>query len=391
MAFNPIVALSGKFKINDQLITQARVQARLQEVGITTYTSKTVLEEKKTDWNVLVVGNETVTTDAIKVAQQKKVPILNSKWAEDCLQSKGAVEIKTEYLWNQEYNPEFKNKTPQQTEDEKKKEEEEKRKEETRRKEEEEKRNKEKEEKKQNEEQGSGRNEGNGGKDSTEGDEDDVFDNVKEEKKRRNYPMWIECIYSYNFVVTDPNTPIFVDLPQFRDAYLIPARSYPDIKSQYLAAGGHIMGKQNSSTFYDCPLDKFELWQVAYDDRVCLLFGMIPPKPKPKGTDENGNDNTTTDTAMNDGIAETKPAKPVLGMWTRSEVQMAYGTKEADEFLNRAFLALGHGDGEEDREGRLTNGALKKWKKSRTRPSDGLGKERYQLRGTKAKLEPGLP
>lgn len=55
----------------------------------------------------------------------------------------------------------------------------------------------------------------------------DVFDNKPDSERRRNYTMWIECICSYYFVITDPQTPIFVDLlPQLRDAYIIPVSAY---------------------------------------------------------------------------------------------------------------------------------------------------------------------
>jgi hypothetical protein len=174
--------------------------------------------------------------------------------------------------------------------------------------------------------------------------------------KRRNYVMWIECIYSYYFVVTDPITPIFVEDPQFRDAYLIPMKDYPAAKDVYNnAEGRHVMVKQTPSALLGSSWDDFNLWQVAYNGRTCLIFG-IPP-----------------------GQAH-------LGVWTRTDMKSAFGSAQTDEEINRAFLALGHGDGDEDGQGRLINGALKKWKKKRTATS-GRNKSRYNLRGSSAKLE----
>lgn len=389
MESNPVIAIAGSFTNGKQ--TQYRED--FDKIGIKAYESKILKEEQISNWSILLAGDKVLGQNAELVvgAKERKVPILNVDWAKECFKSKRLVEIKPEYLWDKAYNPTKEN-------------------------------NPEKGGPKEGQRSDPDKPDGSEEPDSdeepevpevpevpkvpevkkeeveepfqidpTKADVDeernawyneikkgprtivlsvhpaDVFNNVPDNKKRRNYLMWIECVYNGYMIVTDPKTEVFVEVPHFRDAYLLSANVSGEVRSSYAAEQGHSMTKQDNTTF-TCELNEFDLWQIAYNGRMCLIMGKVPRREEDGGGRGN------------------------LGLWTRSDLQKKFGKKETDEWINRAFLGLGHGDPDEDANHFLTNGVLKKWKKSRgAAPTNTPAmRTRYQERGKKAKLEAAL-
>ncbi|KAL7940748.1 hypothetical protein V8C42DRAFT_356048 [Trichoderma barbatum] len=358
MESNPIVALAGKFNAGKQSI----VKKGFKDISITAYTAADLKKsnDKSLHWDILVAGDKFLDPEAevISTAKERKVPILNASWVDECFKSKSAVNIELEHLWDKEYNPtnigSKKNDSNKDDPAQNSSEKDDPKKDDPK---ENDTKTKEKEQSNQKDSDAEMHNNGEDESDEDESDEEspkikteqddapvslatginrverdpvrrrwydeveggpwtinvsvhsaDVLDNKPDSEKRRNYTMWIECIYSYYFVVTDPQTPIFVDIPQLRDAYILPVSAYPALKSEYIRHGGHVMSKQD----------------IAYNGRICLIFGTVPEK---------------TDNSV----------------WTRSDLKTVFPAAEADEHINAAFLALDHGDPDKDSKGRRIN------------------------------------
>ncbi|PTB34941.1 hypothetical protein M441DRAFT_94172 [Trichoderma asperellum CBS 433.97] len=414
MAFNPVIALSGKFKETkggkDQQIKQDNIATKLRAIGLTVFTAANLKAkpEDNNKWNIVVAGIiDPNKRGTINTAKDRHVPILNQKWLDDCLELGKAVDIKEEYLYDKPYNPPFNGGTDQSTSKHTDQSTSQDTDQSTSKNTDQSTSKNTDQSTSKNTDQSTSKNtdkstrqdtDQNTGKDATQ-HPDIKMENVDEQlllaegpnraetdpvrrkwydavkggpwtitlavhpadelnntpKKRENYVMWIECIYSYYFVVTDPQPLIFVDEPQLRDAFLIPMKDYPIARDAYINAENyHVMVKSSPSALLRCPWEEFNIWQVAYNGRTCLVFGI------PKG--------------------QTK-----LCVWTRTDMKTVYGSAQADENINGTLFALGHGDADED--GKMTKGALTKWKKKKRTATSGENKKRYNLRGHSAKLE----
>ncbi|PTB49515.1 hypothetical protein M431DRAFT_512945 [Trichoderma harzianum CBS 226.95] len=124
--------------------------------------------------------------------------------------------------------------------------------------------------------------------------------------------MCIEGTYMNWFVVTDPQTPIFVEMQQLRDSFLVPCRLDPSLKEAYIKAKGNQFHRRTLESLPPAnSMDTFNFWSVSYDGRVCMVIGNMPGDPAP-------------------------------GMWSRSDLRNAWGMKKTDTILNMIRAEMDH-------------------------------------------------
>ncbi|UKZ59256.1 uncharacterized protein TrAtP1_000574 [Trichoderma atroviride] len=135
---------------------------------------------------------------------------------------------------------------------------------------------------------------------------------------RMNYEMCIEGIYRSWFVVTDPKTPIFVELPQLRDSYLIPWKDHLGLMDRYQDSNGHQLARRAEKALKECSMmQEFNFWSIAFNGNVCMIVGRLPDDKEEGGWSKEP------------------------GVWSRSEFKKIFGS-DADKMFNAIREEMGH-------------------------------------------------